>query len=103
MYIRTGDTNKQMFLRRGVGRLGNGADNIQMGIYSTILFMIGGSSLARKTIYQGSSHAGGRGGGGLSHICPLQVCAVIKTPFCSDLCLRHSHPFLAWPVLKTTI
>ena len=65
----TGDTN-------------NGADNIQMGIYFTILFVTGGSSLARKTIYQGSSHAGGRaGGGGYSHICPVQVCAVIKTPF----------------------
>ena len=45
-----------------------------MGIYFTILFMTGGSFLARKTIYQGSSHAGGRGcgggggGGGGAHI-----------------------------------
>ena len=35
-----------------------------MGIYFTILFVTGGSSFARKTIYHGSSHAGGRGGGG---------------------------------------
>ena len=51
----------------GCRRLGNGADNIQMGIYFTILFVTGGSSLARKTIYQGSSHAGGRGGGGVQY------------------------------------
>ena len=66
----------------GCWRLGNGADNIQMGIYFTILLVTGGSSFARKNIYQGSSHARGkRGGGGHSHICPVQVCAMIKTPF----------------------